>query len=134
MTAQEFTAFYPQFANFSPSVVLDTYVGQANVRFTDFDPADAEEARRLYAAHKLTMWCRTALPDGATPSHSAISNAGRAEAQISSKRVDDVQISYSTSSSSTARNSTGFADLSETNFGLQLLSLLRMYHMTKYIP
>lgn len=133
MTALEFTTFYPQFANFTPAVVLTTYVAQANARFNRFSETDREEARRLYTAHKLTMYSKVALPDGATPSKAAIASAGQQQAQISSKTVDDVHISYSTGSSASVKNDTGFADLDQTAFGLQLLSLLRLYHATQYI-
>ena len=67
MTQAEFTAFYPQFAGFTPAVVLTEYIRQANDRFSSFTEEDAEEARRLYTAHKLTMYARVALPDGVTP-------------------------------------------------------------------
>ena len=30
MTQSEFTAFYPQFAGFTPAIVLSTYIAQAN--------------------------------------------------------------------------------------------------------
>ena len=134
MTAQEFTAFYPQFANFTPAVVLNTYVSQANKRFGWFQEDDAEEARRLYVAHRLTMYCKVALPDGTTPTKAAIAAVGQLENQMSSKKVDDVQITYSSGSKSNMVNvDTGFADLSLTNYGLQLLSMLRLYHTTKYI-
>ena len=67
MTQAEFTAFYPQFAGFTPAVVLTEYIRQANKRFAVFSEEDAEEARRLYTAHKLTMYARTALPMGEPP-------------------------------------------------------------------
>ena len=38
MTQSEFTAFYPQFAGFTPAVVLTTYIAQANARFSSFSP------------------------------------------------------------------------------------------------
>ena len=76
MTAADFTAFYPQFAGFTPAVVLAEYIRQANARFSSFSPEDAEEARRLYTAHKLTMYARVALPDNTIPSKSAIAAAG----------------------------------------------------------
>ena len=47
MTQVEFTAFYPQFAGFTPAIVLSAYIAQANARFGTFQPEDAEEARRL---------------------------------------------------------------------------------------
>ena len=34
MTAEEFTAFYPQFAGFTPAEVPAEYIRQANARFT----------------------------------------------------------------------------------------------------
>ena len=60
MTQSDFIAFYPQFAGFTPAVVLTEYIRQANARFTSFSEGDAEEARRLYVAHKLTMYARIA--------------------------------------------------------------------------
>ena len=134
MTLQEFTAFYPQFANFTPALVLDTYIGLANKRFSSFSDEDAEEARRLYTAHRLTMYARVALPDGVTPTKAAIATAGQAQQKIASKKVGEVSVTYSSGSSSSASTSTGFADLTETDFGMQLLSLLRLYGRSVYVP
>ncbi len=135
MTLAEFTAFYPQFAGFTPAVVLDEYIRQANARFSSFTEEDAEEARRLYAAHKLTLYARVALPDGATPSKAAIAAAGQAQQKIASKKVGEVAVTYSSgTSSSSVSVSTDLADLTETDFGLQLLSLLRMYARPVYVP
>ena len=78
MTQSDFTSFYPQFAGFTPAVVMTEYIRQANARFTAFTPEDAEEARRLYTAHKLTMYARVALPDGVTPSKAQIAAAAQA--------------------------------------------------------
>ena len=134
MTASEFTSFYPQFAGFTPAVVLTEYIRQANDRFAGFTPDDAEEARRLYAAHKLTMYARVALPDGVTPSKSAIAAAGQTQ-RVSSKKVGEVAVTYSsgTSSSSVSVN-TDLADLTETDFGMQLLGLIKMYARSVYVP
>ena len=134
MTLAEFTAFYPQFAGFTPAVVLNAYVAQANERFSDFSGSDAEEARRLYAAHRLTLYARTALPDGVTPSKAAIAAAGQAQQKIASKKVGEVAVTYSSGASSSSSVSTDLADLPETSFGLQLLSLLRLYGRSVYIP
>ena len=76
MTESEFVAFYPQFTGFTPAVVMTAYIAQANERFSSFSPEDAEEARRLYTAHRLTLYARVALPDGVTPSKTAIAAAG----------------------------------------------------------
>ena len=135
MTQAEFTAFYPQFAGFTPAVVLTEYIRQANIRFTDFDSEDAEEARRLYTAHKLTMYARVALPDGVTPTKAQIAAAGQAQQKIASKKVGEVAVTYSSeTSSSSVSVQTDLADLTETDFGLQLLSLIKLYARPVYVP
>ncbi len=135
MTQAEFTAFYPQFAGFTPAVVMTTYIGQANARFESFTPEDAEEARRLYTAHRLTLYARVALPDGVVPSKAAIAAAGQRQQEIASKKVGEVSVTYSSgSSSATISAQTDLADLTETSFGLQLLSLLQLYSMSRYVP
>ena len=102
MTQVEFTAFYPQFAGFTPAIVLSTYIAQANARFGMFSPEDAEEARRLYAAHRLTMYARVALPEGTTPSKAAIAAAGQAQQKIAGKKVGEVSVTYATGASSSS--------------------------------
>ena len=135
MTPAEFTAFYPQFAGFTPALVLTEYVRQANDRFSDFTAEDAEEARRLYTAYKLTMYARVALPDGTTPTKAAIAAAGQAQQKIASKKVGEVAVTYSSgASSSSVSVSTDLADLTETDFGLQLLGLIKMYSRSVYVP
>ena len=134
MTQAEFTAFYPQFAGFTPAVVMTAYIAQANERFSSFSPSDAEEARRLYAAHRLTLYARVALPEGTTPSKAAIAAAGQAQQKIASKKVGEVAVTYSSGASSTSSVSTDLADLTETSFGLQLLSLIRLYGRSVYVP
>ena len=135
MLQSDFTAFYPQFAGFTPAVVLTEYIRQANSRFSSFSEEDAEEARRLYAAHKLTLYARVALPDGATPTKAAIAAAGQAQQKIASKKVGEVAVTYSSgTSSSSVSVSTDLADLTETDFGMQLLSLIRLYARPVYLP
>ena len=134
MTQAEFTSFYPQFQGFTPSVVMTTYIAQANARFSSFSLEDAEEARRLYTAHRLTMYARVALPEGTIPSKAAIAAAGQSQQKIASKKVGEVSVTYSSGTSSTASVSTDLSDLAETSFGLQLMSLLNLYSMTRYIP
>ena len=133
MSEAEFTAFYPQFAGFTPAVVLSEYIRQANARFTGFVPEDAEEARRLYTAHKLTLYARTALPDNAAPSKAAIAAAGQAQQKIASKKVGEVAVTYSSGASSSSV-STDLADMTETDFGMQLLGLIKMYARSVYVP
>ena len=135
MTETEFISYYPQFAGFKPAFVLSSCIAQANARFSAFTAEDAEEARRLYAAHRLTMYARVALPDATTPSKAALAAAGQSQQKIASKKVGEVSVSYATgASSSSVSASSDLADLTETSFGLQLLSLLRLYSMTRYVP
>ncbi len=133
MTQAEFTAFYPQFAGFTPAFVLSVYITQANERFTAFSESDAEEARRLYVAHKLTLYARLALPDGATPTKAQLAAAGQVQ-RVASKKVGEVSVTYATGTSSSSSVSTDLADLTETDFGLQLLGLIKLYGRSVYIP
>ena len=134
MTVSDFLEFYPQFDGVFPAVVLNAYVDFANRRFDDFGE-DAEEARRLYVAHKLTLYARTFPPiredQGGVSSFSALASSGGSE-KIVGKRVDDVAVTYASGASSSAASR--LADLTETAYGLQLLSLLRMHSGTRYVP
>ena len=133
LSAEAFLAFYPQFSSFSQGVVLTEYLRQANARFGDFGE-DAEEARRLYVAHKLTLYSASMPPPGVTSAPAAIAAAGRGALQeVSSRKVGEVSVTYSETSSDSSA-STGLADLKKTAFGLQLLSLLRLYGFSRYIP
>ena len=135
MTQSEFTAFYPQFAGFTPAIVMASYIRQANTRFSSFSEEDAEEARRLYTAHKLTMYARVALPDGIAPTKAQIAAAGQAQQKIASKKVGEVAVTYSSgTSSSSVSVSTDLADLTETDFGMQLLGLIKLYGRSVYVP
>ena len=100
---------------------------------TGFTPEDAEEARRLYTAHKLTMYARVALPDGVTPTKAQIAAASQARQKIASKKVGEVAVTYSSGASSSSV-STDLADMTETDFGMQLLGLMKMYARSVYVP
>ena len=130
MTEASFLAFYPQFSAFSTGAVLAEYVRQANARFGDFGE-DAEEARRLLTAHRLTLYAAVCLPEGETASMDFLASAARGAMQeVASRKVGEVSVTYS----STATNiETNLGDLKQTAFGLQLLSLLRLYGFAKYI-
>ena len=135
LTSEAFLAFYPQFSTFAEGLVLPEYLRQANARFSDFG-SDAEEARRLFTAHKLTLYAASCLPEGVSDATAAqIASAGKGSMQeIASKKVGDVSISYATSTSTSNGSSTGLNDLNQTVYGLQLLSLLRLYGFARYIP
>ncbi len=117
LTPEELILWYPQFADFSPRTVLLGILAQANARFGDFG-ADREEARLLYVAHKLTLYSRAAGSGGETIQ------------RVTAKKVGEVQVSYA----SPVSVQSGIADLTETAYGLQLLSLLRMHGRSRYIP
>jgi len=129
MTQSGFTDFYPQFAGFTPEAVLAEYVRQANGRFGSFAGPDAEEARRLYTAHRLTMYARTVLPDGAPATPAQLAAAGEAR-KVTGRKAGEVSVTYAAGAASSA----AFADLEETSFGLQLRGLLRLYGRSAYIP
>ena len=135
MTESEFISYYPQFAGFTPAFVLSSCIAQANARFSAFTAEDAEEARRLYAAHKLTLYARTALPDGIAATKVQIAAAGQLPQRITGKKAGEVSVTYAAgASSASSAVSTVLADLPETTFGLQLLSLIRLYSRSVYIP
>lgn len=134
MTYEAFIAFYPQFAGFTPAEVLSAYVSQANRRFSAFAPEDAEEARRLYAAHKLTLYARTSLPDGIPPDRTRIAEAGQAKQRVAGKKAGEVSVTYAAGASSAFSLSAETADLAETDFGLQLLALVSRYRRPVYVP
>ena len=134
MTEAEFTSYYPQFAGFQPAFVLSSCIAQANARFASFTAEDAAEARRLFTAHKLTLYARTALPEGSAPSRALLAEAGMPPQRITGKKAGEVSVTYAAGASSSAAASTGLADLAETEFGIQLLSLLRLYGRSVYVP
>ena len=64
-----------------------------------------------------------------------IASSGRGAMQeVASKKVGEASVSYSTSSSVASSVSTGFAELKETVYGLQLLGMLRLYGYAMYVP
>ena len=94
MTEASFLAFYPQFSSFSPGVVLTEYIRQSNARFADFGE-DAEEARRLCTAHKLTMYAASDPPEGTSVRKAELAAYGSARRQeIASKKVGEVSVTY----------------------------------------
>ena len=94
MTRAEFIAFYPQFAGFEPAIVLNEYIAMANRRFSDFGD-DTGEARRLYTAHRLTMYAKTVPSESSSSpfSPTVIASSGSAQLKLSSKKVGEVSVS-----------------------------------------
>lgn len=133
LTWSDFIAFYPQFSAFLPRTVADEYIRQANGRFSEFED-DTMEARRLYVAHKLTLYAKAALPAGTASSMSVIAQSGETEQQIISKRVGEVSVGYATRKSSASASETAFGDLLDTVYGQQLVSLIRLHSFEMYVP
>ena len=134
MTSQDFLAFYPQFGSV-PSVVLDEYVAQATLRFEDFLDSK-EEARRLYIAHKLTLYAQSweAAQSGSPTARgmAALKSAGVA-AQALSKSVGGVSVSKTEGSA--ISSIAGFAEWKQTVYGLQLISLAKICNAPiQYVP
>ena len=125
MTSEVFLAFYPQFDAMEP-VVLEEYVDQSNLRFDDFLDS-AEEARRLYIAHKLTLYAQsfvepnTELPVATRMAQLAGSGTS---AQELSKSVGGVSVSKSEGAA--VNSVSGFGEWKETVFGLQLIALAKI--------
>lgn len=125
MTKEVFLSFYPQFAPV-PDAVIDEYVAQSEARFGDYLDA-AEEARRLYIAHKLTLWAQTyadiPMDAPAAAAMGKLSGSG-VSAQTLSKSVGGVSVSKSEGSATSGI--AGFAEWKQTEYGLQLIGLAKI--------
>jgi len=133
VTSELFLAFYPQFGAV-PTVVLEEYINQSNLRFADFCDA-AEEARRLYTAHKLTLYAQTYLPaqTSTTPAGMASLKGAGVAAQALSKSVGGVSVTKSEGSALSSIS--GYGEWKQTEFGLQLITLAKIATAGgKYIP
>jgi len=134
VTSQEFLAFYPQFGAI-PNVVMDEYVSQSNLRFDEFCDAQ-EEARRLFVAHKLTLYAQTfamAQSGGPTPTGMAALSGAGVSAQALSKSVGGVSVSKSEGSALSSIS--GYGEWKQTEFGLQLIGLAKIAVAGgRYIP
>ena len=131
MTEASFLSWYPQFESFAPAFVLRETVSRANGMFAGMEPEDAEEARRLYTAHRLALYALARPESGAGPREAAA--AGKTALQrIASRKVGEVSVTYAENAS--AGQGGCFADLAETVWGIQLLGLMRLYSGTRYIP
>ena len=113
---------------------MPVYLAQANSRFSAFTAEDAEEARRLYVAHRLTMYARSAPPEGAGQGRAVLARAGEAPRRITGRKAGEVSVTYAAASPVPYAVSAALADLPETVFGLQLLALIRLYSRGAYIP
>ena len=131
MTEASFLSWYPQFESFAPAFVLRETVSRANGLFAGMEPEDAEEARRLYTAHRLTLYALAQPESGAGPQAAAAAGKNALQ-RVASRKVGEVSVTYAENAS--AGQAGCFADLAETVWGIQLLGLMRLYPGTRYIP
>ena len=80
------------------------------------------------------MYARTALPAGGEYTMAQLAAAGQAQPKITGKKAGEVSVTYAAASPASASVSAGLSDLAETDYGLQLLSLIRLYGRSVYIP
>ena len=131
MTEASFISWYPQFESFAPAFVLRETVSRASGLFAGMEPEDAEEARRLYTAHRLTLYA-LAQPESGTGPQAAAAAGTTALQRVASRKVGEVSVTYAENAS--AGQAGSFTDLAETVWGIQLLGLMRLYSGTRYIP
>ena len=77
MTEASFLSWYPQFESFAPAFVLRETVSRASGMFAGMEPEDAEEARRLYTAHRLTLYALAQPESGAGPQARRLPRQGK---------------------------------------------------------
>lgn len=125
MTKEVFLAFYPQFGAV-PEVVITEYVDLSNLRFDDCLDS-AEEARRLYIAHKLTLYAQSYMDaQTGTPTQAGMAMLAGVgvSAQALSKSVGGVSVSKSEGAG--LASISGYGELKQTVYGLQLIDLLKI--------
>ena len=98
-------------------------------------PALAREGLRAEMAEEMLESCEAAMAGDLKGTEQGLKDAGQAQQKIASKKVGEVAVTYSsgTSSSSVSVN-TDLADLTETDFGMQLLGLIKLYGRSVYVP
>ncbi|MBQ6061787.1 MAG: DUF4054 domain-containing protein, partial [Clostridia bacterium] len=98
MTEASFLSWYPQFESFTPAFALRETVSRANGMFAGMEPEDAEEARRLYTAHRLALYALAQPESGAGPQTAAA--AGKTALQrVASRKVGEVSVTYAENAS-----------------------------------
>lgn len=131
-TADNFKAIYPQFwdidgAPLVPQAVLDMYIGFANsiVNIARYHES-WEICLCLVIAHFLILYMRTVSPnpDGGA---AAVIKSAETKGLVASKSVDGVSVSYDYSTA--IADLDGWADWKTTEFGIQFLTLAKVYNL-----
>ena len=121
-TKEDFLAFYPQFAEPLPEIVLDSFVelGQACVSEQRYGKM-WRMAIGLFIAHMCTLYMQSAADPGAPAAD--ILAAAQAAGVITSESADGV--SYSMDTSALSQDLAGWAAFRLTAFGVQFATLAR---------
>lgn len=124
VTSGDFLAMYPQFASPTvPEPFLEMTLERAN--------ASIQEARWftnrrfavcLFTAHFCTLYLKTAIDAGSSPS--AVAEKGESKGAIMSKSVDGVSVSYG--SSEGASDLVGYGSWKDTVYGQQLATMAQL--------
>ena len=70
-----------------------------------------------------------------TPSKAAIAAGRTGTTEEQKKKASEVSVTYATSAASySVSASFDLAELTETSFGMQLMSLLRLHSKARYVP
>jgi hypothetical protein len=128
----DFREIFPQFWDssgnpFVPEAVIDMYVGFAN---SIVNIARYHESWKLCVclviAHFLILYMRTMTPD---PNDSALAVIRAAETRglVASKSVDGVSVSYDYSTAISDLD--GWAAWKTTEYGIQFLTLAKVYNL-----
>lgn len=130
LTREDFLAFYPQFTPL-PNMVIEEYVRLANSCIDENIWLEwIDEGRRLFAAHKCTLFVKTSDLYHGTMEEAL--SAGLDTGNITSQSVGGVSVSYSPDQA--VQDLGGFGDLKTTAFGLQLATYAKKLTLGTYVP
>ncbi len=122
VSVMDFLTLYPSFENMPPEV-LELMLQQANDTVLESRwHARWKLGVCLYAAHLLTLWLKTATPDGADDA--AVAAAGQSRGTVTSKSVGGISVSYGASEAT--GDLTGYGSLKDTVYGQQFASMARL--------
>ncbi len=122
VSLQDFLTLYPCFENVNPEV-LALMLQQANDTVLESRwHARWKLGVCLYAAHLLTLYLKTSVPEGADDA--AVSAAGQSRGAVTSKSVGGISVSYGTSEAT--GDLVGYGSLKDTIYGQQFASMARL--------
>ncbi|GHV35106.1 hypothetical protein FACS1894187_07100 [Synergistales bacterium] len=132
LSIDDFREIFPQFWDssgnpFVPEAVIDMYIGFAN---GIVNIARYHESWKIcfcfVVAHFLTLYMRTMTPEG-NESASAVIRAAETRGLVTSKNVGSVSVSYDYSTAISDLD--GWAAWKTTEFGIQFLTLAKVYNL-----